>query len=251
MFDLSNIFNQPLTAIIFDFVTLIILVLLFVFLFMVSNTARKKVIACLIFILYYLFIDFINANLSLSILGSVLSVWPILIFISFSEEILQLTRNFEFHNHSNKSDEDNSHLTRTIVSSIEKLSKNKTGALLVFEGAQSLEALVEKSISIDSVITEEMLITLFNTTTPMHDGAVIIRNGRIVCAGVFFQPSTNPNISKQLGSRHRAALGASELYDALVIVVSEETGKISIALEGKLERNLDSESLYQYILEYI
>lgn len=124
-----------------------------------------------------------------------------------------------------------------ICAATEYLSKSKTGALMVFERDTKLGEIIKTGTVIDSAPSTELIGNLFFVNTPLHDGAMIIRNGRLYAAGCFLPLSQNYTISKQMGTRHRAALGMSENSDAVVLVVSEETGTISIAQAGVIERN--------------
>lgn len=130
-----------------------------------------------------------------------------------------------------------------IVRAAHDLSQTKTGALIVIERETKLGDVIRTGTLIDAEVSAELLENIFYPNTPLHDGAVIIRGDRIYTAGCFLPLTSNSNLSQELGTRHRAALGISEASDALVIVVSEETGKISIALNGSLTRNLNEASL--------
>lgn len=123
------------------------------------------------------------------------------------------------------------------------LSKNRIGALIVLERETGVQDFVETGIKIDGMVSSEFLVNIFIPNTPLHDGAVIIRGDRVAAAGCFLPLSENPNIQKELGTRHRAALGLSEVSDAVTIVVSEETGAISAAIDGSLTRFLDDKML--------
>lgn len=130
-----------------------------------------------------------------------------------------------------------------IADAVEIMSKTRTGALIVIEKSTGVNEIIETGIWIDAKLTKELLENIFVPNTPLHDGAVIVRGDRIVAAGCFLPLTENPNLSKQLGTRHRAALGISESSDALTIIVSEETGVISMANGGKLTRYMDAEGL--------
>ncbi|SHK26124.1 diadenylate cyclase CdaA [Thermocrinis minervae] len=122
------------------------------------------------------------------------------------------------------------------------MAERQIGALIVIERGQNLEFLIEGCVYIDSAVSVELLITIFNPLSPLHDGAVVIRGDRIAYASCILPLSKSPNIPKKYGTRHRAAVGITEESDAIAIVVSEETGEVSIAVSGKLERNLDPET---------
>jgi len=126
-------------------------------------------------------------------------------------------------------------------------SKNKIGAIIVLEQETGLNEYIETGIKLDSTVTNELLVNMFIPNTPLHDGAAIIRRNRIAAAGCFLPLTQSQNLSKELGTRHRAAIGISEISDSLVIIVSEETGVISFARMGRLSRYLDTKSLKKII----
>ena len=133
----------------------------------------------------------------------------------------------------------------TLSTAASDLSRDKVGALIVIERSTKLGEYIKSGVIVDSVISPYILRNLFFDKAPLHDGAVIIRDGRICAAGCFLPLSTNNDIDKDLGTRHRAAIGLSEISDALVIVVSEETGIISMAEGGKIKRNYNYNTLKQ------
>lgn len=126
-----------------------------------------------------------------------------------------------------------------------QMSEKKTGALIVLERNVGLGDYLEMGIDVDAKVSSEMLVSIFNPTSPTHDGAAIIRKGRISRVGCFLPLTKDPEISKTLGTRHRAALGLTEETDAAVIVVSEETGEVSLVSDGKIDRNLNAETFRQ------
>ena len=130
-----------------------------------------------------------------------------------------------------------------IVRACVEMSKVRTGALIVIEQNHPLTEYERTGIDVDAIVTSQLLINIFEHNTPLHDGAVIVRGDRVVSATCYLPLSDNMGIGKELGTRHRAGIGASEATDAFVIIVSEETGKISVAQEGELERALDSDRL--------
>lgn len=134
-----------------------------------------------------------------------------------------------------------------LVSAVVSLSREQIGALIVMERQTGLNEIASTGVKIDAEISSGLLINIFIPNTPLHDGSVIIRKDRILAAGCFLPLSANQTISKELGTRHRAALGIAEQSDALVIIVSEETGTISVALNGKLSRYLDANTLTSVI----
>ena len=138
-----------------------------------------------------------------------------------------------------------------LIKSVSYLSERKIGALITFERAVTLEDYIRTAFQIHAPLTAELLSTIFVPQTPLHDGAVIIKGNEVVCAGTYFPPSENPDIPKYLGSRHRAAIGISEVSDALTIIVSEQTGYISVAVDGYLDQDISQESLVLYLEKYL
>jgi diadenylate cyclase len=129
------------------------------------------------------------------------------------------------------------------------MSERQIGALIVIERNQDLEPLLEGCVTIDAVVSVELLITLFDPLTPLHDGAVVIRGDRIAYASCVLPLSKSSEIPKKYGTRHRAGLGISEESDAIAVMVSEETGEISVAVGGRFHRNLDQELLKSLLLK--
>lgn len=130
-----------------------------------------------------------------------------------------------------------------------ELAKNKTGALIVMEQDISLEEYVKSGIVVDGLISKGLLLSIFEKNTALHDGAVIVRGDRILTATSYLPLSKNMNLSKELGTRHRAAVGISEVSDSFTIIVSEETGRVSIAKDGNLIFNVDKDFLKAKLLE--
>ncbi len=137
-----------------------------------------------------------------------------------------------------------------IVTAAQAMAKVRTGALIVMENQVALGDLEQTGIRIDGIITSQLLINIFENKTPLHDGAVIIRNNKIAAACCIL-PLTQAEIDKAYGTRHRAAIGASEVSDCFVLVVSEETGKISIARGGKLYKDLTEQKIYETLAEVV
>lgn len=135
-----------------------------------------------------------------------------------------------------------------IIKAVQVMVKNNIGALIVLERETGVNELIETGIRIDGYVSAEMLINIFMPRTPLHDGAVIIRGNRIMAAGCYLPLTENPLLSKELGTRHRAGIGVSEQTDALAVVVSEETGIVSLASNGKLTRYLNNETLEKMLL---
>lgn len=136
-------------------------------------------------------------------------------------------------------------ITRACV----EMGKVKTGALIVIEQKESLAEYERTGIDVDGLVTSQLLINIFEHNTPLHDGAVIIRGNRITSATCYLPQSDNGDISKEVGTRHRAGVGISEVTDSVTVIVSEQTGKISIAAGGRMERGFDGERLKNRLME--
>jgi len=132
-----------------------------------------------------------------------------------------------------------------IVLAVTTLATNQTGALIVIERDIGLKTYIESGIALDAALSYDLLVSIFNPSVPLHDGAVIIQNRRIAAGACFLPLTVKPRLSKELGTRHRAAIGVTEETDAVAIVVSEETGAISFAHDGEMERYIDPDTLRQ------
>ncbi|WP_085498381.1 diadenylate cyclase CdaA [Paenibacillus aquistagni] len=136
-----------------------------------------------------------------------------------------------------------------LIKAVNYMSRRKIGALIVFERTTGLNEYIESGIAMHSRISSELLINIFIPNTPLHDGAVIVQGGDIAAAACYLPLSENPFISKELGTRHRAAIGISEVGDAISVIVSEETGDVSLAINGQIVRNINEESMISKLFE--
>lgn len=137
-----------------------------------------------------------------------------------------------------------------ILLAVQRLSQDRTGALIVLERDIGLRTFIESGVPLDAAVSRDLLLTVFHKDTPLHDGAVIIQKDRLAAAACFLPLSMNPAISAKLGTRHRAAIGITEETDCLSIIVSEETGRVSLAVGGELESDLTPEELGQRIAQH-
>lgn len=198
------------------------------------------------------FVILINAGVSILglstlnfILRSILDVGVLAVIIIFQPEIRKLLYSLgqnttldRFFGRGNTVS-----VVEEVVTAVRNMSHSKTGALIVFARSSSLQDLVDVGVKLDARVKSELLETIFKRDTPLHDGAVVIRNNRIVAASCYLPISQNPNLSSVFGTRHRAAVGISESNNVFVIVVSEETGRISIAQNGNLTSGLSIQKL--------
>ncbi len=205
-----------------------------------QNMRTMQLFKGVLFILFLKLITSIFGLSSTDYLVDVILTWGIVaIIVVFQPEIRSVLEKMGQtkleYQMNDLSDDQKEHLIDEIVDSVTKLSEEQTGALITFERRNSLVDYINTGTKINADIKSELFNTIFWDGTPLHDGAVIIKNDRIVCAAAFFPP-TSQELSPLYGARHRAALGISEVSDSLTIVVSEETGTISFASGGKLRK---------------
>lgn len=163
----------------------------------------------------------------------------------------QLGRGSLFGRRSVLAEEEARHIAHNTALAAENLSRRHAGALLVFTRETGLVEYVESGVKMDALVSEEVIVNIFEPYTPLHDGAVIIGGNRILAAACYLPLTENPFISSQLGTRHRAALGITEQSDAVAVVVSEETGTISLAESGRLFRGLRRGDLEQKLMDML
>ncbi len=153
------------------------------------------------------------------------------------------------------SNKDADSITEKTIEEIAKacsaMSKVKTGALIVIEQEESLSEYERTGIDVDAVLSSQLLINIFEHNTPLHDGAVIVRGNRVVSATCYLPLTDQINLNKSMGTRHRAGVGISEVTDSITIIVSEQTGTISVAVDGKIQRNFDEEKLKTRLMELV
>ena len=160
-----------------------------------------------------------------------------------------LTSLFSSEDGKKTNEEFNEKTINELVRASFEMSKVKTGALMVIERGTPLGEIERTGIEVDGIVTSQLLINIFEHNTPLHDGAVVIRGNRVAAATCYLPLSDSTKISKALGTRHRAGLGISEVTDSITVIVSEETGKISIAYRGQLNRNLKAEDIERYLMK--
>lgn len=235
-----------------------VLLVWFVFYYILKNL-RKNVKMVLLFkgIIIIIILKIISDILDLTTIGYILNyliMWgPLALIIIFQPEIRnvleQLGRSQLLGRHKVLTVDERERVVYEITSAMEQLRKNRIGALIVIERDNSLHDYIEKSKKIYAEISSDLLISIFFPNNPLHDGGVIIQGDKITSAGAVFPTSDNVKISKRLGTRHRAALGISEEMDCISLVVSEETGRLSMAVGGELFYNLTLEELRLKLLE--
>ncbi|MDT3427679.1 diadenylate cyclase [Paenibacillus forsythiae] len=174
------------------------------------------------------------------------------VFIIFQPELrrgLEQLGRGKFFGRTAESDEAVSKLIGEVIKAVNYLARRRIGALIVFERATGLNEYKESGIQMNSIVSSELLINIFIPNTPLHDGALIMQSNQIAAAACYLPLSENPFISKELGTRHRAGIGITEVTDAVSVIVSEETGQISLAINGQVVRDIKEESLISKLYE--
>jgi diadenylate cyclase len=210
----------------------------------VSRTGLAKVIRGILFLIAAMWLStLLQLNVVSFLMGNTIELGFLALIILFQPELRRMLEQVGSSNisqifgRSSQSKEKESALIQ-IIQACSDLSKSKTGALIIFEREIKLDDPIKTGSILDANTKSELLKNIFFPKSPLHDGAVIIRESKIVAAGCMLPLSSNPNLSRELGMRHRAGIGISEVSDAVAVVVSEETGSISVAVEGMLKRHL-------------
>lgn len=233
-------------------------ILWFIF-YYILKYIRKNVKLTLIFkgVLIIVLLKLVSVWLELNTVGVLLEYViesvPIAIIVLFQPEIRNVLesigRSQLLGRHKVLTVDEREKVVYEIMQAVEYMKRNRIGALMVIERDYSLSQYIENANKLYADISSELLISIFFPNNPLHDGAVIIEGDRITCAGSVLPTSMNQSISKRLGTRHRAALGISEVSDAISVVVSEETGRVSIAMDGELNYNLTLEDARMMLIE--
>jgi diadenylate cyclase len=232
-------------------IVLVAIVIYYALRFIEGTRAVQMIFGLILIVVVYFFAQNFDLFTINWLLGNFLSFIILIAVILFQHDIRRFLAAigrspFLIGFNSQKAD---SGVINDIVKSSSYLSINKTGALISIEMKNTLNDYIEIGMELDAWVSSELIISIFNTNSPLHDGAIIIRNNKIQSAGSFFPLATDPDLDRDLGTRHRAAIGISRETDCIVIIVSEETGRISIAHQGILTRNLDAATLQNKLLE--
>lgn len=215
-----------------------------------NNSRTIQIIkGILIVVLFKLLADFLQLSTLNYILDYLLNWGFLAVVIIFQPEIRSLLervgKTSPLSSLTVLSGNERERLVHELIEAIGELSATQTGALITLEQGHSLEDFIKTGTPLNSIVTKELLTSIFVTSTPLHDGAVIIRGDKIACASAYFPPTSNV-LPQRFGARHRAAVGVSEITDSITIVVSEETGSISLAQDSKLTI-IDKETLRDYL----
>lgn len=248
MFDINSMISILKHLTVLNVIDITIVAYIFYKLFiLIRKTRAEQLVKGLVLILLVMKISEILGLITLHwLIQNTLTVGLIALIIIFQPELRKalehLGRSKILNRRLFDSDEEVEKVVNEIVIAADNLSKNRTGALIIIEQDTGLNDYVESGTVIDGIVSAQLLENIFVENTPLHDGAVIIRKDRIVAASCVL-PLTEQFVSKELGTRHRAAIGITETCDAIAVVVSEETGTISISINGKLVRGYNAERL--------
>lgn len=230
-----------------DFIEVLIItmVLFYLYRWIRGTFAIQAAFGLVFIIIINAVVSFLGLTTINFILRGILDVGVLAIFIIFQPEIRKLLyrlgQNTNLDQFFVQSNADT--IIDDVIVSVRNMSHAKTGALIVFARSSSLQDLIDVGIKLDAEVNSQLLETIFHKNTPLHDGAVVIRNNRIVAASCYLPISQNQNISSVFGTRHRAAVGITETNNVFVVVVSEETGRISVANDGSLTSGLTIQKL--------
>ncbi len=245
-----NVFHRPGLTDIFDI--LVVAVIIYELLMLTRQTRGSAVLKGLLLLLVVVGISELLGLTALHwLLMNVVNNGALVLVILFQPELRkaleQIGRGAVLDTSRQDDPEDGERIIEEIIHCLGNLSRRRVGALIVFEQKTGLKDVIETGISIDARITSALLENIFEPNTPLHDGAVVIRGTRVMAGACILTLTEGRGISHELGTRHRAAIGVSETTDALVLIVSEETGIISMARGGKLTRHLDAKSLREIL----
>lgn len=262
MIELLNVFGDNVSEVLgmanltmtwIDFVEILIISLLFYHILVWVKTTRawnlfKGILVILIFVLVA---ALFQMSTILWIAENTLNVGLLALVVIFQPELRHALENIGGRNrlftlfNANKDEDEkfSDHTIEELVKASFAMGKVKTGALIVIEDEILLNEYVKTGIDVDALLSSQLLINIFEKNTPLHDGAVIVRGNRVLSATCYLPLSDSLSLSKEMGTRHRAAVGISEESDSLTIVVSEETGKVSVALRGQIYRDIDANFL--------
>lgn len=239
-------------------VVLVALLLFYIYRVMKDSGSLNVFLGILVFFLSWVVVSkLLQMRLLGSIFDQLMSVGTLALVIIFHEEIRSFFRSLGSQRHfsflsrffSRNNAKEVSSDVMPIVFACNNMAQQKVGALIVIERSNSLADIVKTGEVINADISQRLIEAVFFKNAPLHDGAIVVQNGRISAAQCILPVSHNLNISKKLGLRHRSAIGITEIYDAIAIVVSEETGSISASIGGKLMQNLDARKLEDFLVK--
>ena len=242
-----------------DFVEILIIsFLIYELMVWIKNTKAWSLLRGIVIIGVFIFLAYIfQMNTIIWIVRNALNVAIMALVVIFQPELRKaldvlgrkniLTDFVSFSISQNTDERFSDRTMNEIIKACYEMGRARTGALIVIEKSEPLSEYERTGIELDSIVSSQLLINIFEHNTPLHDGAVIVRGNRVTSATCYLPLSDNMELSKELGTRHRAGVGISEVTDSLTIIVSEETGRVSVAYEGRLYRNVDSHELKDHL----
>src|SRR5436189_3617145 len=214
--------------------------------FIKGTRAVQMALGLALIVVFFYFSRWVALETVTWLLTNVLPYFVFAIFVIFQHEIRRALARFgQARLFAGFSSINRNEFYDEVILAVTTLATNQTGALIVIERDIGLKTYIESGIALDAALSYDLLVSIFNPSVPLHDGAVIIQNRRIAAGACFLPLTVKPRLSKELGTRHRAAIGVTEETDAVAIIVSEETGAISFAHDGEIERYLDPDTLRQ------
>src|SRR5574344_194880 len=260
--DLITFVNTQLKALNWSFnwlnvseVVVIVAVVLLFYRRFIKNTQSEKLVRGIAFLILGWIFSEILISINLTILGMFLKTMVTLISVSLVVIFQPELRRFlgylgqpgfiskAFWNQSHVANKEQTDVVKEVIEAAKYLSKTRTGALIVFQKEISPSMYSDAGTKLNADVSAELILTIFHPNTPLHDGAMVIKNGKILSSGVLLPLTEDPKLSWKYGTRHRAAIGMTEVSDSACLIVSEETGDISIALDGSLKKYEDITSL--------
>ena len=237
-----------------DLIDIILVSLIFyvIYLLFKDSRASQMLIGMILLGVLGIIAQALNLKALAWLLSSLTTAWFILFVIVFQPELRRILLYIgqiplikKFYGSSSET------YKEELISTIFQLKEDKTGALIVVLRDKGLKSIIDKGITINADISSQLIFSIFNTSSPLHDGAIIIYGDKIIAAKCILPLSENIDVDPTIGTRHLAALGLSEESDSLIIIVSEETGKVSIAFNGVIKRGLDESTLRTDLLKYL
>lgn len=239
-----------ITVTIWDILDIVLVYFIFLYLykFFRDSRAGQMIIGLIIIFLLSFISNILNLQSISFLMGNLRTIWVIAFVIIFQPELRRIlinvgqSRFFGQFTHKQKS-----RLIEEIIDTALELSRRKWGGLVVLSKENMLKTIKEQGTEMNAKVSSNLMVSIFNPESPLHDGAILIQNNMIEAAGCILPLSQNPDLTQMVGTRHRAALGLSEESDAVIVVVSEETQKISVAYEGMFYRNLNEDTLRGFL----
>ena len=211
-----------------------------------------KILLVILFVLDVILL-FMDSGTGITLITKIIVLIPLIYMLiaTYINELTKFAKLFGSKKNKSQRDKTDNDLEDKLLETVEFLANRKIGALITIERSINLSAFISKALMINAPVSSELLATIFIPTTPLHDGAVIIRDSSILCAKAYYPSTERTDLPLHFGTRHRAAIGISEQSDALTIVVSEETGYVSVTINRQIDYNVSKETLSLYFEKYL